>query len=162
MVGDLTKVHIDNFINTLGQQRLKTGGDRAIASAKSRNHYRTVIRQFLCWSVRKDYLPANHLLFEADAMRQELANTSAIEFYTPEEFEKLLKAAKGELADLLSLVAIGGLAGLRQLKLTIEDVLDTLPPVYDRPLYAQKCSALFEHVFESYPESEVGIYSPAS
>ncbi len=46
-----------------------------------------------------------------------------------------------------------------QLKLTIEDVLDTLPPAYDRPLYAQKCSALFEHVYESYPERAAGVYS---
>lgn len=49
-----------------------------------------------------------------------------------------------------------------QLKLTIEDVLDTLPPAYDRPLYAQKCSALFEHVFESYPEREAGTYANAA
>jgi type I restriction enzyme R subunit len=42
------------------------------------------------------------------------------------------------------------------LKLTIEDVLDTLPPVYDRPLYAQRCSALFEHVYDSYPERDAG------
>lgn len=43
-----------------------------------------------------------------------------------------------------------------QLKLTIEDVLETLSPAYDRPLYAQKCSALFEHVYESYPERDAG------
>jgi type I restriction enzyme R subunit len=49
-----------------------------------------------------------------------------------------------------------------QLKLAIEDVLDTLPPAYDRPLYAQKCSALFEHVFESYPERDGGVYAEAS
>ena len=35
-------------------------------------------------------------------------------------------------------------------KITIEDVLeDGLPRAYDKPLYEQKCSALFEHVFES-------------
>jgi type I restriction enzyme R subunit len=40
-----------------------------------------------------------------------------------------------------------------QLKLTIEDTLDTgLPRAYDKPLYEQKCSALFEHVYERYPE----------
>lgn len=33
----------------------------------------------------------------------------------------------------------------------LPDTLDTLPPAYDRPLYAQKCAALFEHVYESYP-----------
>jgi type I restriction enzyme R subunit len=37
-----------------------------------------------------------------------------------------------------------------QLKLAIEDVLDTgLPRAYDKPLYEQKCFALFEHIFES-------------
>lgn len=45
-----------------------------------------------------------------------------------------------------------------QLKL-IEDVLDTLPAAYDRPLYAQKYSTLFEHVYESYPEREAGVYA---
>jgi type I restriction enzyme R subunit len=49
-----------------------------------------------------------------------------------------------------------------QLKLAIEDVLDTLPEAYDRPLYAQKCSALFEHVYESYPERDSGVYSTAA
>jgi type I restriction enzyme R subunit len=41
-----------------------------------------------------------------------------------------------------------------QIKLAIEDMLDTgLPRAYDKPLYQQKCSALFEHVFESYGSS---------
>ena len=45
-----------------------------------------------------------------------------------------------------------------QLKLTIEDVLDTgLPRTYTPELYRQKCSALFEHVYESYPERDTGI-----
>lgn len=47
-----------------------------------------------------------------------------------------------------------------QLKLAIEDVLDKgLPRAYDKPLYQQKCSALFEHVFESYPERDTGVYA---
>jgi type I restriction enzyme R subunit len=50
-----------------------------------------------------------------------------------------------------------------QLKLTIEDTLDTgLPRAYDKPLYEQKCSALFEHVFESYPERDAGTYANAA
>ena len=37
-----------------------------------------------------------------------------------------------------------------QLKLAIEDWLDTGPPrAYDKPPYEQKCSTLFEHIFES-------------
>ena len=47
-----------------------------------------------------------------------------------------------------------------QLKLAIEDVLDTgLPRAYAKPLYAQKCSALFEHIYESYPERDAGGYA---
>ena len=47
-----------------------------------------------------------------------------------------------------------------QLKLTIEDVLDTgLPQIYTPELYRQKCSALFEHVYESYPERDAGVYA---
>ena len=49
---------------------------------------------------------------------------------------------------------------LSQLKLTIEDVLDTgLPRNYTTELYRQKCSALFEHVYESYPERDAGVYA---
>ena len=47
-----------------------------------------------------------------------------------------------------------------QLKLAIEDVLDTgLPEAYGKDLYAQKCSVLFEHMFESYPEHDKNLYS---
>ncbi len=47
-----------------------------------------------------------------------------------------------------------------QLKLTIEDILDTgLPRIYTPELYRQKCSALFEHVYESYPERDAGVYA---
>ena len=50
-----------------------------------------------------------------------------------------------------------------QIKLAIEDMLDTsLPRIYDKPLYEQKCSALFEHVYESYPERDAGVYSTAT
>jgi type I restriction enzyme R subunit len=47
------------------------------------------------------------------------------------------------------------------LKLAIEDTLDTLPDAYDRPLFAQKCTAVFEHVYESYPERNEGVYAGA-
>jgi len=47
-----------------------------------------------------------------------------------------------------------------QIKLAIEDVLDTgLPRTYTPELYRQKCSALFEHVYESYPERDTGVYA---
>lgn len=47
-----------------------------------------------------------------------------------------------------------------QLKLTIEDTLDSgLPRAYTPELYHQKCSAVFEHVYESYPERHAGVYT---
>lgn len=43
---------------------------------------------------------------------------------------------------------------------TIEDVLDTsLPRAYTPEVYQQKCARLFEHVFESYPERNAGVYA---
>jgi type I restriction enzyme R subunit len=47
-----------------------------------------------------------------------------------------------------------------QVRLAIEDVLDGgLPRVYDKPLYEQKCSVLFEHIYESYTEEGCSVYS---
>jgi type I site-specific restriction-modification system R (restriction) subunit len=49
-----------------------------------------------------------------------------------------------------------------QLKLAIEDLLDTgLPRAYTPELYQQKCAAVFEHVYESYPERDAGVYAAA-
>jgi type I restriction enzyme, R subunit len=50
-----------------------------------------------------------------------------------------------------------------QLKLTIEDALDTgLPRAYTPEMYRQKCSAVFEHMYESYPELDRGVYAQAA
>ena len=47
-----------------------------------------------------------------------------------------------------------------QVKLAIEDTLDTgLPRAYTKELYEQKCSVVFEHVYESYPERDAGVYA---
>jgi hypothetical protein len=51
-----------------------------------------------------------------------------------------------------------------QLRLAIEHALDSgLPRAYSPELYQKKCSAIFEHVYESYPERDAGVYaqSPA-
>ena len=46
------------------------------------------------------------------------------------------------------------------LKLTIEDTLDSgLPRSYGPDLYSQKVAAVFEHVFENYPERDRGTYA---
>ena len=45
---------------------------------------------------------------------------------------------------------------------SIKDALDAgLPRAYTPELYRQKCSAVFEHVYESYPERGAGVYAGA-
>ncbi len=49
-----------------------------------------------------------------------------------------------------------------ELKEAIEATLDTgLPRAFTPDLYRAKCSAVFEHVYESYPERNTGVYSQA-
>jgi len=108
---DLGKEHLDAFIGSLGEK-----------SAKSRNHHRAAVRQFLQWAVRKDYISPTHRLNEADTMRPERANSAEVQFYTATEFRALLDAAEGPMR---AMIAIGGLAGLRTaelLRLTWQDV----------------------------------------
>ena len=35
-------------------------------------------------------------------------------------------------------------------RVTVEDKLDELPVAFTREIYAQKCNALYQHIFESY------------
>jgi type I restriction enzyme R subunit len=82
-----------------------------------------------------------------------------------EERAEVKKVARDLLARLKSLLVLNWRqksAARSSLKLAIEDTLDRLPAAYDRPLYSQKCSALFEHVYESYPEREASAYSAAA
>jgi integrase len=113
-VCDLGKQHLDLFIGSLK----KAFG---VETAKSRNHYRGAVRNFLGWCVRKDFLSPANRLAEADSMQTELANTAEIEFYTPKEFRTLLEAAEGPIQPLL---AIGGLCGLRTAELLRLDWAD--------------------------------------
>lgn len=81
---------------------------------------------------------------------------------TTAERDEVKKVAKELLARLKTLLVLNWRqksAARSTLKLAIEDTLDTLPAAYDRPLFAQKCSAIFEHVYESYPERNVGVYA---
>ena len=78
-----------------------------------------------------------------------------------DEVKKVAKALLERLKTLLVLNWRQKSAARSTLKLAIEDTLDTLPAAYDRPLFAQKCSALFEHVYESYPERNAGVYAVA-
>ena len=50
-----------------------------------------------------------------------------------------------------------------QTRLPFEDVLDTgLSRIYEKPLYEQKCSALFEHIYESYQGEGQSVFAAAA
>jgi type I restriction enzyme R subunit len=72
---------------------------------------------------------------------------------TPEEREEVKKVAR-QLLDRVKAALVlewrQKAQARAQVRLTIEDVLDEgLPRVYSPDLYRQKCSAVFEHVFEN-------------
>lgn len=46
-------------------------------------------------------------------------------------------------------------------QVAIEDKLDRLPEAYNAELYRQKCSRVFEHVFEAYQGDGKSIYEAA-
>jgi type I restriction enzyme R subunit len=77
-----------------------------------------------------------------------------------DEVKKVAKALLARLKELLVLNWRQKSAARSQLRLAIEDTLDTgLPRAYTPDLYQQKCSTLFEHVYESYPERDAGIFA---
>lgn len=84
---------------------------------------------------------------------------------TEEERNEVKKVARELLAKLKELLVIEWRrkSGARsQVKLAIEDLLDQgLPRKYTPELYQQKCSAVFEHVYEAYPERGRGVYADA-
>jgi type I restriction enzyme, R subunit len=76
------------------------------------------------------------------------------------EVKKVARELLARLKQLLVLNWRQKSTARAQLRLAIEDILDTgLPRVYSPDLYQRKCSAIFEHVFESYPERDAGVYA---
>jgi len=76
------------------------------------------------------------------------------------EIKKVARRLLEKVKELLVLNWRGKSAARSQLKLAIEDELDGgLPRSYTKELYRQKCSAVFEHVYESYPERNAGVYA---
>jgi len=71
----------------------------------------------------------------------------------PEERAEVRKVARESLERLKALLVLNWrqkAAARSQLKLAIEDALDAgLPRAYTPDLYTHKCSAVFEHVYES-------------
>ena len=84
---------------------------------------------------------------------------------TTEERTEVKKVVRELLAKLKALLVINWRqksSARSQLKITIEDVLDSgLPRAFTPELYRQKCSALFEHMYEKYPERDAGVYAGA-
>lgn len=82
---------------------------------------------------------------------------------TSEERSEVKKVARELLARLKELLVLNWRqksTARSQLKLTIEDTLDSgLPRAYTPEIYQSKCSAVFEHVYESYPERGAGVYA---
>ncbi len=76
------------------------------------------------------------------------------------EVKKVARELLARLKDLLVLNWRQKSTARSQLKLAIEDTLDSgLPRAYTPELYRQKCAAVFEHVYESYPERGAGVYA---
>ena len=76
------------------------------------------------------------------------------------EVKKVAKDLLGRLKALLVLNWRQKSAARSALRLAIEDSLDSgLPRAYAPEMYRQKCAAVFEHVYESYPERNAGIYA---
>lgn len=75
------------------------------------------------------------------------------------ELKKVAKDLLEKLKDLLVLNWRQTVAARSRVKLAIEDVLDQgLPRAYTPDLYKQKCSAVFEHVYEMYGDRGTSQY----
>ena len=82
---------------------------------------------------------------------------------TPEERDELKKVAKQLLTKLKGLLVLDWRkrqASQAKVRDAIKDVLDVgLPRAYTPELYNQKCASVFEHIYESYPQSGEGVYA---
>ena len=82
---------------------------------------------------------------------------------TTQEHEEVKKVARQLLERLKELLVIGWrqrVSGRARVRLAIEDALDDgLPRAYSKDLYATKCTAVFEHVYESYQGEGRSVYS---
>jgi type I restriction enzyme R subunit len=82
---------------------------------------------------------------------------------TTEEREEIKKVAKQLLTKLKGLLVLDWRkrqTSQARVRDAIKDVLDVgLPRAYTPELYQQKCSSVFEHIYESYPQSGEGVYA---
>jgi type I restriction enzyme, R subunit len=47
-------------------------------------------------------------------------------------------------------------------RVTVDETLDRLPEKYTRQIYALKCDAVYQHVFDSYWDDGRSVYSLAA
>ncbi|MDX1998982.1 MAG: DUF3387 domain-containing protein [Thermoanaerobaculia bacterium] len=133
-------------------------------NAGSRN-IEQLLEELLALSRNLDDVQERHVrenLSEEELVLFDLLTRPAPELSSEEraEVKKVTRALLVRLKDLLVLNWRQKSAARSALKLAIEDTLDAgLPRAYAPDLYRQKCSAIFEHVFERYPERGEGIYS---
>jgi type I restriction enzyme R subunit len=80
-----------------------------------------------------------------------------------EERDELKKVAKQLLAKLKGLLVLDWRkrqSSQARVRDAIKDMLDDgLPRAYTPELYRQKCSSVYEHIYESYPQSGEGVYA---
>ena len=81
---------------------------------------------------------------------------------TTEERAEIKKVSKQLLTKLKGLLVLDWRkrqSAQAKVRDTIKDVLDQgLPRAYSPELYEQKCAVIFEHIYESYPQSGEGVY----
>jgi type I restriction enzyme R subunit len=75
------------------------------------------------------------------------------------EVKKVARQLLARLKEFLVLNWRVKAAARSKLRMAIEDTLDTLPRAYSPEMYQQKCGAVFEHVYERYPERGASVYS---
>jgi type I restriction enzyme R subunit len=76
------------------------------------------------------------------------------------EVKKVAKQLLERLKELLVLDWRKRLSARARVEDAIKDALDSgLPRAYSTDLYKQKCSAVFEHFYESYPQRDANIYA---
>jgi type I restriction enzyme R subunit len=76
------------------------------------------------------------------------------------EVKKVTKQLLAKLKELLVLDWRKRQAARAGVENAIKDLLDSgLPPAYSTELYKQKCSVLFEHFYENYPDTDTNVYA---
>jgi len=101
----ITRDILENFFNNMSH-----------LGARTRNHYRSDLRDFFKWATRNDHLPQTQRLTQCDALRSEVLDAPDIKLMSPGDFDKLLDACRGDR--IHPCLAIAGLAGVRWAEVT--------------------------------------------